>query len=537
MRISTRLYSLAAFGILGLLIMTLTAYRDFSSIRDENATMQTQILPSVQRINQIEAEFAASRRAVLQHILAGPEGKAKYLALFQQARKNILEHIEYYNTHLVADDKDRQNMTAVQREFDTYYAEVPAVFALSDQGRQEEARAMSAQKVTPVSEKTGVILEQAVEHNRELLAEANQALGDAIAHGNTMLISTFAVVGLILLAASLWTLKKILLPLTSLRDGLIQLSGDYDFTRRFERKEKDEINEAFQALNALLGVLQASFTQLRSLSQNVNQTAHAVASASTQMTSASQHVSESSSSMSAAVEQMTVSITHVADRAQEADQRCRESGTEANTGGEVIHDTIGTFQQTMVAVQATAEQITRLKTHTTNIGTVVNVIKDIADQTNLLALNAAIEAARAGELGRGFAVVADEVRLLAERTAQSTQEITGTVHSIQEEAGQTVEAMRQVVNRVEHGMEQASQATEAIQRIIDGTGSAVSQVSEISGSMREQSLASTNISQQVERIAQMMEENHASATNTTASAEELKQVAQEMHGTIEKFRI
>lgn len=87
MRISTRLYSLAAFGILGLLIMTLTAYRDFSSIRDENAIMQTQILPSVQRINQIEAEFAASRRAVLQHILAGPEGKAKYLALFQQARK------------------------------------------------------------------------------------------------------------------------------------------------------------------------------------------------------------------------------------------------------------------------------------------------------------------------------------------------------------------------------------------------------------------------------------------------------------------
>ena len=240
--------------------------------------------------------------------------------------------------------------------------------------------------------------------------------------------------------------------------------------------------------------------------------------------------------MAAAVEQMTVGVDHISRNAEDAQRYSRESDEVAAQGVQIVQAVVREIEGIAQTVNQSAVAVEALGQQSQQISAIVDTIKEIADQTNLLALNAAIEAARAGESGRGFAVVADEVRKLAERTAKSTQEISGMIDAIQSDTTIAVTSMKQGVERVASGVEQAQLAGETISQVQQQSRQVVDAVSEITVALREQSAASTEIAQNVERIAQMAEENNAAASGNADTAGTLRNLAQTLSAAIARFR-
>ncbi|MDH0095329.1 methyl-accepting chemotaxis protein [Pseudomonas sp. GD04158] len=303
-----------------------------------------------------------------------------------------------------------------------------------------------------------------------------------------------------------------------------------------ERAGRDEIGvllDAFvtmqERLREMIGLIRIGAGQLVDAAQNIS-------NASTQLSVSTHEQSQAASSMAATVEELTVSINHVADNAKEAHGLSSDSGRQSAEGGAVIQETLSSMQRIADTVQGAAAQIAELGQHSDQISSIVNVIKEIADQTNLLALNAAIEAARAGEQGRGFAVVADEVRLLAQRTANSTQEITEMIKKIQLGTRNAVSNMEIGVQQVNGGVEQASQAGDAIIAIRQASASVVGVVDQISLALREQTVASQDVARNVERIAQMSMQNSEAVADTSRTAQDLQKLALTLEKQVASFR-
>jgi methyl-accepting chemotaxis protein len=189
------------------------------------------------------------------------------------------------------------------------------------------------------------------------------------------------------------------------------------------------------------------------------------------------------------------------------------------------------------SVTESAQLIGNLGESSAQISAMVGVIREIADQTNLLALNAAIEAARAGEQGRGFAVVADEVRKLAERTANSTLEITAIVEGIHRDTLGVVAHMEESSEWVRGGVELTNQAAGSMAEICTGTSRVVAEVGNIFGALQEQSGSSNAITADVEKIAGMTEETVRVAEEIAQEAQNLEALAGALQHEVREFRL
>lgn len=360
------------------------------------------------------------------------------------------------------------------------------------------------------------------------------------ASAKSFVFATLIVGGLIILVFSVVValyLKSTLQNRLQVAKDLVSAVADGKLTNKIDTRGEDEVAQLLQALSRMQTQLHQLMSQIKTAAADLSGASSTVASTTEQLSASAEEQSRASSSIAAAVEELSVSIDSVSANASEAQTIAGKSGQQAQQSSKVINDTVASMERIAQVVRSASGRIEELGKQSEQISSIVNVIKGIADQTNLLALNAAIEAARAGEQGRGFAVVADEVRLLAQRTTQSTTEISGMIDVILSGTVDAVGQMSTGVEQVNMGVELAGQAGTAIDTIQHSFQQVVSVIESISTSLHEQNAASNEVAGHIERIATMSAQNSEATRHNSEVAHELRNLSNGLNQAVSRFSL
>jgi len=237
---------------------------------------------------------------------------------------------------------------------------------------------------------------------------------------------------------------------------------------------------------------------------------------------------------SASIDQMVTSIQRVADTAKLLVDISHRSREEVQTGLVTMDKATQGLNRTSHSIQSSAQIIDVLGRRADDIGKIIEVIDDLAEQTNLLALNAAIEAARAGEHGLGFAVVAEEVRKLAEKSTQSTKEISELIQGIQKEAREAVENMEKSTTMVQEGLVLNKDLGLALEKISDVVAEVYKFSQEIGAATMEQSSGSAQIAKATNRLTEITQEINSSVEEQASGAQAVVRAMEKMRELVQQ---
>ena len=237
-----------------------------------------------------------------------------------------------------------------------------------------------------------------------------------------------------------------------------------------------------------------------------------------------------------ATDEMSYSIKEVSLLSREQAVLAGKVKEEAVASGmESVKRTRGGMEEIRNEVSATARVIEGLGKRSKEIGSIINVIAEVADTSNLLALNASILAARAGEQGKGFAVVAEEIKNLAERTKSSTREIEGLIRKVQGEVEATAESMELSLVKVEEGVHLSRNAEQALTEIVKSAGLSLDMAKEIEKATEVQTKGVTQAAEAVQRINLMVEDIQKSTAEQDSAAEEISRSSEEIRCIVWKI--
>ncbi len=534
MRFTIKLKLALTFGLLIVLLVGGTAFgiAQMGKINDAQSAMLSGPAAQLERAQAINIALLQVVRAEKNMVLSDSADETRTQDQKATGQSAQLDKLLNEATSR-ASEKAKPKWEALSAQWRSFQGIDADLRKLVKDGKTAEAAVLMRGPQRPVVNGLSSQVDELVQINKDMLAEAD-AQGDRdFAMGRNLMIGVVVISFLIAVGAAILISITVSRGLAKIGEMAKSVSIG-DLNHQVSVTSNDEIKDVIDTVNVMTANLRATATladtiadgdltvQVKALSdkdtlglalgrmvdrlrgvvadaisasENVSSGSQELSAASEQVSQGATEQASSAEEASASMEEMAANIKQNADNAAQTEKIARQSAKDAEISGEAVN-------RAVVAMQTIAEKIT--------------IVQEIARQTDLLALNAAVEAARAGEHGKGFAVVASEVRKLAERSQTAATEI-GAVSS------ETVKA--------------AQSAGEMLTSLVPDIRKTAELVSEISAACREQDIGASQINEAIQQLDKVTQQNASASEQMSATSEELAAQAEELQASISYFKI
>ncbi len=522
------------------LLMLVLSYVQISSmgqVAREYGQINTEYLPAIDLVLNADRDLYQAKLAERSMALGMTDESLK--GEHDENVQQVFDRITRVKS-LQVSDGIRKQADAFLAEFEQWRQQSSQFVAALEQGRFNRQQ---AQTITTgqLDSQFGAVRDL-LDKLGEMASKESQAQNAlATEHRESAMTTILTLVGLALLMVVVFAAtfpKVITKPVRTMSDALEKLAkGQGDLNAHMNLKSADELGVMAQHFNDFMDNLRAMIGNIRQESDGVANTTERLQASAADSQNISMEYSSAMDMVATANGQMGLAIQEVSINTQQVSEETKASEDTAQMVAQEFAKAMEELRILVQRVDDSGEVIQALEAETTNIESVLDVIKGIAEQTNLLALNAAIEAARAGEQGRGFAVVADEVRTLASRTQQSTGDINEMIERLRAGVGRAVGAMEESQNKAEQTVVLASRSQENIQTISGSLVNISDRIIQIASAIEEQTSVIGHINDNLTSAKAMSEQGNQSVNTMKEAVGDLKSRASRLNQQVSGFRL
>lgn len=520
MKIRTQVIGALGLIVTLLIVVSIAGYGSSSVVNQAGSVIPNALIPGIQNYQEL-------RYKTLDVVVAVYQKDANRI---DQLSKELEPNVITFSS--VQEDSPYYGDATLEKGLATIGATLLDVIYAAQAEDLSSPASENFLSVVETMESVGPYSEDVIQY---LIDQTTNQIGAVISNIIRILLAISSISVLIAIALAFYLSRSIDHGIRGLRDSFSKISSG-DLLTKADDKRKDELGEIAGYFNELAQNLKLTISQLATMMNTLAVLSTNFREGGIQFQDRAQQTSDETQQVATAMTEMAATIREVAQNAEQTSNQAIEATEQASTARSLVETSVNRSITLKTQMSGISEQILLLKDKTASISSVIDVIQGIAEQTNLLALNAAIEAARAGEQGRGFAVVADEVRTLANRTAQSTQEIVDVIKSLQNMSQETAQQIEAGQADVDNNADAIKDIETTLLAILENISSISSMNHQVATNSQEQSHVAEDMNINVVRISDLAEQNAVQTEQINKDIQTIDELTQQVKMLISRFK-